>query len=75
MTEKEIFFTLEVLYKQGPETKRWVIHNQTRRDLIRFRENIFRIGFMAPVAPGHGFIIPPWDITEITYERQSKFFE
>jgi hypothetical protein len=70
-----ILYTIEVLYKQGNKVQRWAINNQTPGEFMKFREAIFTAGFAAPVDPGHGYIIPPWDIVEITYEKQSKFFE
>lgn len=66
---------IEVICRMGPETKRHHLDNQTDDEIMRFRERIFAAGLMLPVDPGRWVIIPPWDITQIYLNRQSKFFK
>ena len=87
MTENEIerrrlgaagkLWAIEVLYYEDgtPSERRHVLQNQTSGETFNFRRNVFAVGIMLPIDPGHWKILLPTHIKEIHVYRQSKFFE
>ena len=48
--------------------------NQTGREVMTFRENIFKVGVLRVLDPGHWLIVPPFDIISIEVWRQGSYF-
>jgi hypothetical protein len=58
------------------ETKLMQKRNMEVRELMSFRENMFRYGFKVMVEPGHWKIICPMDVVEVDlYQQDAYFFE
>lgn len=64
-----------VYYYVGNEVKNVYMDNMTTGEMREFRANLFSIGYMLPVEPGHYVVIPPSDLGQIHIYKQKKFFE
>ena len=72
------FFSIEVYYTHGNESKREVYRNITGAKLKQFREEFFLCGVAVPdpADPAkHWIIISPFNITSIDVWLQDKFFK
>jgi hypothetical protein len=65
---------IEVLFKEGVETRRYELRDRTGREVMDFREKVFKAGLMIPVSPGMWRIVSPFDLLEITVYRQQKYY-
>lgn len=70
-----LLWSVEILYKKGPETCRHVIKNQTAHDTMNIRKNMFSVGLMVTISSDTWEIISPYNIQEIIVYKQSKYFE
>jgi hypothetical protein len=56
------------------EVARFRKPNMTWGELMTFRETIFVAGLMMPLGAGTWVIVPPFDISTLYIDKQSKFF-
>lgn len=68
-------YTIEVLFRDRTETRRWAIANRTATEFMQFREKIFATGFAYNISTLNGKIIPPWDIIDILFDIQKKYID
>ena len=68
-------WTIEVVYRDGHQTRKSKLQNQTSNEIWKFRESIFKVGLMVPIDPRHWQIIPPYDFTLIDLYLQNKYFD
>lgn len=67
-------WVMEIIYRVGAEDKMLRKRNMTSGELMQFRLDIFRIGFITPIEPGHWRLICPMDIKQIDLYKQSGYF-
>lgn len=75
--KKKRLWRIEVLFMdhRSNDIRRWEIVNRTAAQLKQFREDIFFIGIMVGIDPGHFEIFAPSSIREVHAYIQSKFYE
>lgn len=66
---------ITVLAKDGSATRRWCRINLYWDELLKIRESLFKYGLLILTDPGHGLIIPPWDLLDIRVEKQKQIME
>lgn len=73
--EKKLW-SIEIIYNIAGEgaTKRMLKRNMTARELMVFRESMFKYGFKVQIDPGHWKIICPMDIVEVDLYQQDHYF-
>ncbi len=67
-------WTIEITYHCDSNTKLERKRNMTGDELVKYREDIFRIGFSVPIAAGHWRIVTPYDIIQVDLYKQSGYF-
>jgi len=67
-------WALEVLYNHEGEVCREWKKNLRNSEVMRLREDIFRVGFLVRVDEGLWEIIPPSQIKSVYLQRQTKYF-
>lgn len=73
--DKNTLWSVEVQFSEpSGEIGMYRLRNCTNPALAKFRADIFAIGLMYPVDPGHWKIIPPFQITAIRVYKQKKQF-
>jgi hypothetical protein len=73
--EQGRLYCIDVLFLDGNETRRYALSNQSGAEVLQFREKVFSAGLMVPIDPGKWEVIPPWNIKEITIQKQNKLFD
>lgn len=71
---KKPFYTIELQYRAGTETKIFRIINLDQRSLKKFRDDVFICGVYRKIDGDTGEIISPFRIDNITVYRQAYFF-
>jgi hypothetical protein len=67
-------WTIEITYHCDSNTKLERKRNMTGDELVKYREDIFRIGFSVPIAAGHWRIVTPYDIVQVDLYKQNGYF-
>ncbi len=69
-------WAIEIRYNVsgGGESKLMRKRNLTVKELMIFRESMFKYGFKVQVDPGHWKIICPMDIVEVDLYNQDHYF-
>jgi hypothetical protein len=70
----KLWYTVQVTYKCGAETKLFRITNLDSQHLKNLRENMFTGGLYRKIDPDTGEVISPWNIIETMIFRQEYFF-
>lgn len=65
---------IEVLFKDGFETKRYEIRDRTGREVRNFREDIYQCGLAVAIDPGHFRVYSPFDILTVDVWKQDRYF-
>jgi hypothetical protein len=65
---------IEVLYKDGHETRRAELRDRTGREVREFRASVYLEGIALPVDPGHWRVVSPYDIIQIDVWKQARYF-
>jgi len=73
--EKNALWSIEIIFSHNAETKVHRIRNVETKTLMQFRADIFAVGMMFPVDPGHWIIVHPNNIVSIDVYKQSKRFK
>lgn len=73
--EKNTLSTIEIIFQHDKEVKRRELKNNTWADLMKLRDNIFRVGMMYNPGdePGHYIIVSPFCIISIDVWVQDGF--
>lgn len=66
-------WAVEVVYSLAGATEIVRKRNQTGKEVMQFRQDIFRVGFLHTVGPGHWKVIPPMDIVSVDLYKQDKY--
>ena len=69
------FYTVEIQYSAGPETKLFHIPNLDGVALRSLREGMFSTGVYRKINEDTGEILSPWNIQKVTVYRQAHFFK
>lgn len=67
-------WSIEIIYQCDSNTKIECKRNLTGEELVKYREDIFKIGFSVPIAAGHWRIVTPYDIVQVDLYKQSGYF-
>lgn len=60
----------------GRDTTKWhYMDNRLPAEVMQARTELFSVGLMLPVDPGHWIVIMPNDIKEVHIYKQKKFEE
>jgi hypothetical protein len=68
-------FTVEVLFHEGLEVRRFWMRNRTRDEIRKFREDVFIVGLAMPTDPGKWVVVSPFDIKKVTLELQKQYYD
>jgi len=72
--EKNALWSIEVVFSHGAETKIHRLRNLETKQLMDFRADVFAVGLMYPVDPGHWVICNPVNIISIDVYKQNARF-
>jgi len=65
---------IEMTGKVGAEVRNHELLNLTGAEVQQFRRDVYSIGIMLPIDPGHWVMIHPADILTIHIWKQNDFF-
>ncbi len=75
--KKGILWTIEITYFAGDhkqELKKRDVRNLYWSEVLKFREDVFIIGFLIMEAPGRYRLVAPANVHEVFFHRQNGYF-
>lgn len=73
--KRKFLYTIEVLFHEGLDVKRYQLRNRTSAEIQELRETFFKAGIAIQIDPGRWQIVPPFEIKRVTMELQKQYFD